>query len=704
MATDDKETKSPAKNRKPMTTEELRAIVSAELNNAEGVNASELANERQKALDYYYGRPLGNERAGRSSVVSTDVRDTVEWILPYLIRIFTSGEQVVQFEPRGAEDVDLADQMTEYVNYVWMHDNPGFMNFLVWFKDALISKNGIIKAWWEEKTGYRKSRFDGLTDQQFQMLVSDDSVEVLGHSEYPMTVDVPSQDPNTGQETFQQQEQTGHDVVIRRAKKQGQCCVEVITPEYFIISRDATSIENARLVGDKVRTTVSELLEEGFDEALVRRCAGSAEDNAASTGEAAARDTVENFGDNDDDSPSDDSTRTVWKSELYLKVDYDRDGIAELRRIVVAGAGNEILEQEEWEGEVPYASLTPVPVPHRMWGFSIVDLISDIQVIKTTILRQYLDNLYLQNNQREQVVDAWIVDPTELLSSVPGQKIRVEQPNAITPIAVPDVGQGALAGLAYIDQIRENRTGVSDKTQGIGANKLHDTASGEQMLMDAARGKIELIARVFAETGVKRAMQLILGLVCQYQQEKRIVRLRSKWVPIDPSMFYDDADVTVSVALGIGDRAQQLQNAMLIFSIQQQAKTFNPNAVSADNFMNTAELALSGMGIKGPERFFNFQALDQPPPQGSDPNAAQAQAKIQAANIMAQAKLASDKYSTDAKAQTDLYQIEAEVAAKERIALINAHTDIATNAHTQATKSHTELAKAAQVNIGGKPG
>jgi hypothetical protein len=288
---------------------------------------------------------------------------------------------------------------------------------------------------------------------------------------------------------------------------------------------------------------------------------------------------------------------------------------------------------------------------------AVADLIRDIQLIKSTIMRQYLDNLYLANNQREQVIEANIVDPSEVLSAAPGRKIRIKNGPAVFPIAVPSIGEEALAGLTYIDQLRENRTGVSERTQGLGSNQLHDTAAGERMLMSAAMGKIELIARIFAETGVKDAFRLILKLICMYQDKPRTIRLtREQWAAMDPSQWNSDMDMTVRVGMGMGDKDQQMQNAMLLGNLQQQALPLG--FVTAENLRNSAEILVNAMGLKGVDRFFTFGQGPVMPPQshgapGADPQAQALMARAAAHIKSEQARTASHIQLAAARQQSE---------------------------------------------------
>ncbi len=640
-------------DRKPLSKTDLQALIDFEIASATGIQGQQLQQDRSKALDYYQAKAFGNEIEDRSSIVSTDVRDTIEWIMPTLLRIFTSGEKVVEFEPSEPSDEPFAKQATEYVNYIWNRDNRGFRNFYVWFKDGLLSKNGVVKIYYDESKIPKRERYSGLDDQTYALIVNDDDVTVSEHTENEEQIELPGQPP---------QKMAVHDLVVTRQKPGGRVCIDNVPPEEFLISRNARDIQSARFVGHRTPTTLSELREEGIDEALLDKI-GAGPDDIALSPEEISRNTVEDQGMLNDVNNT--PMTPIWKTECFIKADVDGDGIAEMRKVTVAGPGSVILSDEAWDSPRPFADLTPIIMPHRFWGLSMADLVMDIQLIRSTILRQYLDNLYLSNNQRSEVVEKNIIDPTELLSSRPGGFVRVKEAGSVNPIIVPQIGDAALKGLEYIDQIRENRTGVSERTQGLGANQLHETAQGEQMLMTAAMGKIELIARNFAETGVRDAFKLILGLVCRYQQKPRIIRLTNNWVPMDPRSWNEDMDVSISVGMGTGDNQQKLQHAMMLAQMQGAAAQGGALKVTPDNAMATADLMVNAMGLKGPERFFTKPDPNQPPPPNPEMAKVQAQAQADQAKMQMDGQMKAQQMQMEAQSKSAQMQADAQGKAAE---------------------------------------
>jgi len=509
-----------------MTDSELKSILAAEIADSFAHLGGELSEQRRKALRYYLGEPFGNEQEGRSKVVSTDVADVVEWILPALLRIFTAGDEVVRFEPTGPEDEEVAKQATEYVNWIFARDNAGFLNLYMLFKDALLQKNGIAKVWWEEAEPATRESYSRKSFEEIQLILMDPEVEPIAHSEYQDQGVVIG--PNgLPVETAV----THHDLVVKRRRKCGAVRIMTVPPEEFLISRRARSIEEAPFVAHRLRKTVSELIEMGYDRDLVGRLPESEEDDP--TGERRERFALEEDHDRNAADGPNRAMREIWLTECYIKCDWDGDGIAERRKITVAGGGQEILDNEPWDGPIPFISLTPIPMPHRFFGLSIADLVMDLQLIKSTILRQILDNLYLSNNGRHIISDQVNLD--DLLTARPGGIVRLKNgalpgQGHIVPLDTPLVAAQAFPMLEYIDGVREDRTGVTRYTQGLDADTLNKTATGINQIMTAAQQRVELIARVFAETGVKDLFRKILELVNRHRASSACGTAGCRWI------------------------------------------------------------------------------------------------------------------------------------------------------------------------------
>ncbi len=625
-----------------MTPNTLKSVVHSEIRQSLGYISSKLNEDRIKALNYYLQRPFGNEQEGRSSVVTSDVADTVDWILPSLLRIFTAGPEVVKFEPVGPEDEEAAAQQTEYVNHVFNVDNSGFLILHTMFKDALLQKNGIAKTWWEEKKTPITRTYRGTTEDEAAKLIGDDD-EVTEKSA-----------PVDGKLDFTK----------RKVKKTKRCRVANVPPENFLISKDAKTIEEARLVGEVIRKTASDLIAEGFSKTRVDRIP-TGDDWLARTDEEEARSMYDDRPRMDEGDSADKSTRLITEVECYVKLDWDDDGIAELRYIRIAG--EEILANEPVDDN-PYADITPIPMPHRWAGRSVAELVFDLQLIKSTITRQMLDSMYLGLSPRTEVVDGQ-VNFDDAMTVRPGSLIRVKAPGMMREIVSAPVFQHALPLIEYWDSVKEKRTGVTSYNQGTDVNTLNKTAHGISAILSQAQQKIELIARIFAETGVRTLFKKIYGVISRNQDEQRVIRMRNKWVPIDPTDWSEEMDCTVTVGLGTGSQDAQVQRIMLIMDVQKQAIAlqggWNGPLVDLKGVHAACKALVEAQGLKSVDRYFmdptspEGQQLAQQPQPNPQAMAEQMKMQIESEKVQISKAQAQGEYiSAERKDQLKAKELE----------------------------------------------
>ncbi len=630
-----------------MTKRELAAHVEQEIQGSLGYGDGKLTRQRTDAMDRYYGKKYGNEQEGRSQIVTRDVADVIEWIMPSLMKIFTGGDKVVQFEPQGPEDVEMAKQATDYTNYVIMKQNPGFSIIYSWFKDALLQKNGIVKHFWDDTTKITREEYKNLTEEEFTALLIDDNIEVVEHTANGTEELVEGQLPQP----------ITHDAVVKRTRESGQVCIEPVPPEEFLINKYAKGIEDARFVGHRVKKTKSELLAQGYPKAKLERAFSAQE--AEWKSERLARFDY----DGDSSYPNGDIDDGVWVTECYIKVDFDNDGIDELRKITKVG--DELLDNEAVDS-VPFSSLTPVPMPHKFYGLSIYDLISDLQLIKTTLMRNLLDNMYLTNNGRYEVVEGQ-VNLDDLMTSRPGGIVRVRTPGAVTPLATPQLDQNSFNMLGYLDSIREERTGVNKNSMGIGDGglKSHQTATGVAQVMTAAQQKIELIARVFAETGMKDLANSVYQLIQKFESPEKIVRLNNKWTTLYPSEWKEKMDCTAQVGLGFGNKDMNLMHlGQLAQTIQMVAQ--HPAAgmmIKPKNVYNLIAEQIKAMGMKNVEDFITDPGDGDLPQQGPGPEEQAKQAEMQLKSE--ELKLKMQKMQTESALRQKEMEIDAQIAQQE---------------------------------------
>tara|TARA_Y100000588_G_C14219426_1_gene910374 strand:- start:140 stop:2095 length:1956 start_codon:yes stop_codon:yes gene_type:complete len=632
-----------------LTDEELLARVDSEVNSAQG-NNDELSDIRRDALLRYYGKPYGNEIEGRSQVVDTTVMDTIEWIKPSLMRIFAGSDEIVKFNPEGPEDVPGAKQATDYVNYILTKDNNWFNICLSWFQDALCEKLGIVKCWWDDADRWDREEYHDLTDFELESLISSDDVEVLEHTEKGNEEEIEDETSIT---------EVLHDVVITRHARKGRVKIDSIPPEEFLISIEAKDVESARFVCHRRRMTISELREMGYD--VDEEEIGS-DDTMDFNDEREARFSFDSNSDVSLDDNGVGPTREVWVNEAFLKIDYDDDGIAELRRIFYAG--RQIFENEPVD-RVPFATVTPIPLPHQIFGMSITDQVEDLQLIKTTLLRNLLDNMYLQNAGRVAVQEG-MVNLDDLLTQRPGGIVRTKAQGAVQPLPTPPLQPYVFQMMQYLDQIREERSGISRMSQGLDDQALtsHTTATAVTQVMTAAQQRVELIARVFAETGVKKLAEMVYELVSKHQDKERMIMLRNEWVPVRPDMWKDRMDCTVAVGLGNGNRDQKAMQLAQLTQFASQAMAGGLSIVNEQNLYNLGAQMIENMGFKDVDSFLTDPS--KVPPQGPSPEQQLAQAEI----AMKQKELeikAADVQIKAARIENDRVetQIDANLKAQE---------------------------------------
>ena len=621
---------------------EIIAKVEAEENIAYGVNDSALSNDRASAIDYYLGQPFGNEEEGRSQVVSYDVQDTIEAALPQLLKVFVAGDKVVQFDPKGPEDQDAAEQETDYINHVVMEKNNGFKIFYVWFKDALLSKNGYVKVFSEEEEETEEYDYKGLTDGQLQMLASDDNTEVLEHTAYP--------DPSINMDViYQQASMNGvdpativqsmlHDVKLKVTEKKTEIVIENVAPENMMVSVDTTgpNLEDARFVQHREVMQLADIAE-AFDKPLeyIKSIMSDLRDTFEE--ESNARDIYDEEYDRAIESDE------ALVKDTYIKLDGER------YRIVILG--NTILYKEKSE-VVPFACITPMIMPHRHIGRSYADLTMDIQLIKSTLIRGQLDNMYLANNGRYAISDRVNLD--DMLTSRPGGIVRVEGDpgSGIMPLSHPPLPASSFGMVEYMDSMKEKRTGVTAYNQGLDANSLNKTATGVAQIMNASQQRIELVARTFAETGVKELFKLVHRLVRTTLTKPDIVRMRNKWVEVDPREWEDRNDLSISVGLGAGNKDQQLAHLMSILNMQKEA--IQIGLTSPEKIYNALAKLTQNAGFKNPEEFWTNPSSN---PQGQQPPKEDPSDKlIQGQLAIEQQKAQSDMQLSQQKAQAQLAQ------------------------------------------------
>lgn len=671
-----------------MTTDQLKAAVQHAVSRALGGSGTTVDSERQQALNFYYGRPLGNEIPGRAQVVTRDLMDTIEWIMPSLLRVFT-GKQAVQFDPVGPEDEELAKQETAYVSHVLWKQNEGFMLLYCWLKDALMQRVGYVKYYWDVEEQVKEETYTGLSQDQLVLAVQElqqysDDVEVLEATAN-----------QTAPGVFQ-----SWDVKFRITCKKGKLCVEPVPPDELIVSDDCRgSIKKASFVGHRRKLTRSDLISMGFSKAEAK--SATSYDWSMSDTEQ-ARDV-----DNETHARTDDgldwATEELELLECVLKVDADGDGIAERRLMMVGGHG---IMRNEVTDDVPFESWTPIPVPHKHVGLSFHDLMEDLQRIHTALTRSLLDNTYFGVNQR-LAYDKNTVNASMLQINRPGGHVAVDGPaaGAVVPLVQPDIAGKLLPVIAHVQQMKSSRSGVGEMTTGVDADVLAKSTKGAYMdAAGRANQRIEAIARIFAETGMSSLYSSMHKMLMKHQDWETRFKLKDDWVTVNPMEWRERANLSVSVGLGTAAKEEIRANLALMAQAQIQAAAV-PGLIQPKNVYALFSRMQAEMGFEGEEFATDpasqeYQQWAQSQGQQPDPETMKIQAQVQLEREKAQLGQQTELAKQQAQNAQAAQETQMEMARAEREAEVELTLErekAAIEANLKREEIGMELEKAIQV-------
>jgi hypothetical protein len=805
-----------------MTDNELIALLDGQITDAVSYEGSELSQARIQAFQFVDGQiDIPNEE-GKSSVVSHDLADTLNWIMPGLLRVFLASDNIAIYEPRKPSSVETAKQATDYVNYMVMAECDGYRVFHGAMYDGLLFGNGIIKHWWDDTPQYSVETFTGLSEAQFLALGSDDDVEeILEHSEYPdPSFTFASANPNpallaaVGQPSPGMPPQNGmpggavppmgagagapgivsgipagplgpsgpsipnaggmaagigqaagingagpvggrpddgagqgaagspagplnplaalaaqagpsmppmgplgglpmapppppmlHDIKIKRVTSNGRLMIKVLPPEEFLIERNATQLDedSVRFCGHRYLETRSNLIKSGFDKDMVRKLPVS--NYLGQNQERLARENIILTQFNE----VDESVEYVEVYECYTLADYDGDGVAEWRKVVIGGPGGNrsVLANDEWGEDLPFTDLVPEPVPHRWRGRSLYDETADIQRMKSVLMRQTLDNLYQTNNPMQVVPDGGVINLDALINRELGATIFVKPGTQITPLEVPFTAKESFGMLDYLDSVREQRTGVSRQTMALDMDALQNqTATAVNAAQAASFTKQETYARNMAEIGMKRIFSKVLKLIVKHQDRPRMIRLRGQFVEMDPRAWDADMDLSINTGLGAGSRDRDMQMLMGIKSTQEQILMkmgpINP-LCDLTNYYNTLAKMVETAGMKNVDLFFKEvtpQAIQQLQQQMSnkppDPKVQAAQMKSQMDGQRMQQQAQLEQQKLQMQAQHEAAKAQAEFAIRQKTAEFDQQMEQA-RANRDAQAQEANLAKQQQI-------
>lgn len=639
---------------KPKSEREIEGIVQDAISDAVDFIEGEISHDRIKAQRYYDGEVDLEHEDGRSKVVATKVRDTIRAVKPSLMRIFLSTARPVEYVPNGQEDVGMAEQATSFMHHEFARLN-GYTALSDVFHDALVKKQGVIKAYWEMTPHAEIHSYSDLSDDEYQYLIDDDEVSVIEHTvEYRAEIDPMGL----------QIDQPVHSAKINRRKEKGELRIESVPPEEFFINRSARNLEDAYVVAHRTEMRAGDLISMGFDPEVVFKF-----DNFDSGSEVTEAEIFERTGyteDQTDEDIADPAMRNVTVTEAYMRMDVDGTGTPILHKFICAGTGYELLDFEPCD-ELPFAVFEVDPEPHAFYGHSLAEIIIDDQDAATAILRGVLDNVAMTNNPRLAIVEGQ-VDVDDLLNNEIGAVVRMRQQGAVQELTVPFVAGQTLSALGYIDGLVEQKTGVTRASMGLDPDSMQSTTKAAvTATVQAAAGQVEVMARNLSD-GMKDLFGIMLRLYAKNVDEEHMMRMNGSFVPVDPRVWNTSMDVSVNVGLGTGREEEKMVGLNQALQMQTMVyQTYGPmnGLVSMTNIRNTLADLLAASGVRNADRYFApitpeiemqmlqmQQAAQAQQGQGTDPNAAYLQSE--------QMKTQSRMQTEMAKLQLDMQKAAAD--------------------------------------------
>ena len=625
---------------KPKSRSEVEGIVQTAISDAVDFVESEISQDRIKAQRYYDGEvDLGYED-GRSKVVATKVRDTVRAVKPSLMRIFLSTAKPVEYVPNGPEDVAMAEQATEFMHHEFTRLN-GYRVMNDAFQDALVKKQGIVKAYWMTYPEAEIYTFTDLSDDEYTYLIDDDDVTVIEHS-----VEVSIEMDEMGIEM----EMPIHSAKLSRQKENGELCIESVPPEEFFVNSDARSLADAYIVAHRTDMRAGDLIAMGYDPEVVLNL-DSFEDGSDMT----EAEVLERRGydmDTSDEDMQDPAMRNVAVTEAYMRIDVDGTGIPVLHKITCGGTAYEMLDFEPCD-ELPFAKFEVDPEPHTFYGRSLAEIVMDDQDAATSVLRSILDNVAMTNNPRLGIVEG-AVNIDDVLNNEIGAIVRMRAPGSVQELTVPFTAGQTLGALTYLDSLVETKTGVSRASMGLDPGAMQSTTKAAvQATVQSAAGQVEVMVRNLAD-GMRDLFGIMLRLMSKNVDEEQMMRMNGTFVPVDPRVWDASFDVTINVGLGTGREEEKIMALNQALQMQMTVyQTYGPmnGLVSMTNIRNTLADQLAVAGIRNADRYFApitpeieaqmlqmQQQAQAEQGQGADPNAA----FLQAEQMKAQVKMQSD--------------------------------------------------------------
>ena len=694
------------KNYQPMSESQIVGYLGRKIWQSMNDESGDLSDVRKENFNLYIGAEYGNEREGYSKYVSRETLQTIEWVLPSVLRVFLSGDRVVAFEPSGPDDESSSKQETDITNYFVMrgcqNGAGGFVPLHHWMKDALMYPNGYLKVHMVEKDHTDVGVVKGITDVGVQMLEDDETVEILEQRSRMIRVNVADSGPTIQPEMGMPpappgamppgppgamppgppgampsgpqmmppnvvpmapppfEEMEVFDLKIRTTKRIMQLELDPVPPEECLVDNDCTSLDldTANFVCHRVRKNYTQLVEEGLDPEELDQV-GLGQDYQWQD-ERVNRLFYEDE-DPDAEDENDPSVRWFWTHECYCYFDNDGDGLAERRRVLLIG--DRIFENVETNYQ-PMVAMSAILMQHKHTGMGYIDIVKDLQLLGSVLTRQMLDNVYKINVRRKVFSEDALTEDgatMEALLNTQAEFIPVRGPatNAFVPEPTQSIVGELLPVIQYFTEQGTARTGVSPETQ-VDPNSLQEIRQDVfSNAMDRASQRIEMLTRIFAETGYRKLMLKVHQLLRSHWDVEKTIKLRGEWVDVDPQGWRDRTDMYVNVGLGFNTKTQQLQMLMELLNMQKEAAAQGMSDPS--RIYNTLERMIYAAGLGDARQSFIDPDSDEyePPQPAPDPQAILAEAQANALQMEQQRK--AQEFQVNAQLEQQKAAIQAQV-------------------------------------------
>lgn len=671
----------PRKDKGAMDLEDLAAILRSYQDDSISYVDSVLSPTRAVAHQYYKGAPFGNEEPGRSQVVMTDVADSVSAMMPDLMRIFTGPKHYVEFDPTRSDAIPQAEQKTDYVRYVFERDNPGFQIVYDTLWDGLVKALGVIKWGWEDHCVKHYSLRHVTQDEIDALRADEDStISMIEKEDDKITVYPTPDDQAAWQEGAiaaqqagqqpppqpQPHEEDAFSLEVAVQIPTGRCRVWSVPPEELLVLRQGRDPQYGTMfMAHRMKKTRGELLDLGLTEDEIDEHGGSystldtnPEEVERQPDETAVTETA---------APGDENYKHDYM-ENYVIVDFNGDGYSELRMIATLGPEPWIIpSKNKVISARPFGIFSPYPEPHSLIGRSVADRTMDLQKINSSLVRSGLDSLSASIFPRTAYQDGQ-VSVADLQNTEIGAGIRCKgrPADVMQPYAHTFNGDKIFPFLEFMKQTKEERTGVVKGAAGLDMDALQSTTPDAAAAAIASnKMQVELIARIYVETCLKPCFKGIAQLLSENQPTERIVKLRGKFVPINPRAWDDDLDCTVNVALGNSDDKKL---ATLIGIKQDQdalMAAYGPGnpAITVGQALHTRHEIMKAQGITDSENYYVVKPVDfnppPPPPQKSEAQIiAEGEQAVKKIEVMGKLAIAQEEIKLKQQIEQNHFQIE----------------------------------------------